>query len=43
MRSMTNEDYASKFLELLSYVSYIIDKKEKFQRFLSGLPLYFRD
>jgi len=40
---MTDEEYKTKLSELLSYVLYIIDEKEKFQRFLSGFPLYFRD
>jgi len=43
MGSMTNEEYTTKFLELLSYVSYIKDEKAKFYRFFSGLSLAFRD
>jgi hypothetical protein len=36
--SMTMEEYARKFLELLRYVVFIKDEKVKIQRFLSGLP-----
>ena len=39
----TMEEYANKFLELLSYVWYIRDEKVKVQRFLSGLPQYYKD
>ena len=37
------EVYANKFLELLRYVRYIKDEKVKIQRFLSGLPQYYKD
>ena len=37
------EEYANKFLELLGYVRYIKDEKVKIQRFLSGLPQYYKD
>ena len=37
------EEYANKFLELLSYVKYIIDEKVKIQHFLSGLPQSYKD
>lgn len=41
---MKNEDYVTKFLELLSYVPYLVkDEKAKFQIFFNGLPLSFRD
>lgn len=40
---MTNEDYTTKFLELLRYVSYIKDEKDKVQCFVSEFPLAFRD
>jgi len=43
MRSMIDEEYMTKFLELLSYVQYIKDGKAKAQIFFSGLPLSFRD
>ena len=32
-----------KFFELLRYVRYIKDEKVKIQRFLSGLPQYYKD
>ena len=37
------EEYANKFLELLRYVRYIRDDNVKIQRFLSGLPLDYKD
>ena len=37
------EEYANKFLELLRYVRYIKDEKVKIQRFLRGLPQYYKD
>lgn len=43
MGAMTNEEYMTKFLELLKYVSYLIDEKAKVQQFVSGLPLAVRD
>lgn len=43
MGSMTNEEYMTKFLELLRCVLYIKDEKDKVQRFSSGLPLAFRE
>lgn len=42
MGSMKNE-YMTKLLELLRYVSYLKDEKAKVQSFLSGFPLAFRD
>lgn len=33
----------AKFLELLRYVTYLKDEKKKVQRFISGLPLVFKD
>ena len=39
----TMEEYANKFLELLSYVRYIKDEKVKVQHFLSGLPQSYKD
>ena len=39
----TMEEYANKFLELLRYVGYIKYEKVKIQRFLSGLPQYYKD
>lgn len=43
MGSMTNEEYTTKFLELLRYVPYLKDEKGKVQRFLNGFTLAFRD
>ena len=43
MGSMTDEEYTTKFLELLRYVLYLTNEKTKVQRFVSGLPLVFRD
>ena len=37
------EEYANKFLDLLSYVKYIKDEKVKIQCFLSGLPQSYKD
>ena len=31
------------FLSLLCYVPYIIDEKQKIQRFLSDLPIMFKE
>ena len=33
----------TKFLELFSYVPYIIDEKVKVRKFVNGFPLAFRD
>jgi len=41
--SMTMKELCSKFLSLLRYVQYIIDEKPKIQRFLSFLPVVFKD
>jgi hypothetical protein len=41
--NMTMDEYARKFLELLMYVSFIQDKKVKIQRFLSGLPSFYKE
>lgn len=43
MESMMNEEYITKFLELLRCVSYIKDENMKIQRFINGLPLPFND
>jgi len=40
---MIGEEYTTKFLEQLMYVSYLIDEKAKFQQFINGFPLAFRD
>jgi len=41
--SMTMKELCSKFLSLLRFVPYKIDEKPKIQRFLSCLPLAFKD
>ena len=41
--SMAMEAYEKKFLEHLKYADFIKDEKVKIQRFLSGLPEYYRD
>jgi len=43
MGSMTDEEYMTKFLELMRYVPYIKDEKDKVHRFVGGFPLVFRD
>jgi len=43
MGSMTNEEDTNIFLELLRYVPYLKDAKEKIQKFISGLPAAYRD
>ena len=40
---MTNEEYTSRFLELLRYVPHLKEDKAKIQRFISGLPIAFKD
>jgi len=41
MGPMIEKEYTTKFLELLTYVLYLKDEKEKIKRFVSGLPLAF--
>ena len=41
--SMMDEEYMTKFLELLRYVLYLTDEKAKVQIFFSGFSLEFRD
>ena len=36
MGSITNDEYTSRFLELLMYVPYLKEDKAKVQRFISG-------
>jgi len=43
MGSMTDDEYTSRFLELLRYVPYLIEEKAKIQRFISGLLVTFKD
>jgi hypothetical protein len=41
--SMTMAEYEKKFLGLLKYVKFIGDEKVKIQRFLSGLPAFYKE
>ena len=41
--SMTMVEYEKKFLRLLKYVRFIGDEKLKIQRFLSGLPTFYKE
>ena len=41
--TMNMKELNSKFLSLLMYVPYIVDKKPKVQRFLSCLPYHIKD
>lgn len=43
MGSMTDEQYTTRFIELLRYVPYLKDDKSKIQRFINGFPLSFED
>lgn len=43
MGSMINEEYMTKFPEFFIYVLYLKDEKAKVHRFVSGLPLSFKD
>ena len=43
MGSLTMEEYVKKFLDLMRYVYCIKDEKIKIQRFLSGLPSFYKD
>ena len=43
MGSMTDDEYIGRFLELLRYVSYLMEENAKIQRFISGLPVAFKD
>jgi len=42
MGSMTNDEYTSIFLDLLRYVPYLTEEKDKIQRFIGGLPIEFK-
>jgi len=42
MGSMDDEEYITKFPDLLRCVPYFKDEKDKFQRFFCGLPLAFK-
>jgi hypothetical protein len=41
--SMTMAEYEKKFLGLLKYVRFTSDEKVKIQRFLSGLPSFYKE
>ena len=43
MGSMIDDEYTSRFLELLRYVSYLKEDKAKSHRFMSELPTTYRD
>ena len=43
MGSMKDDEYTSKFLELLRYVPYLKEEKAKVRRFIIGLPITYRD
>ncbi len=43
MGSIIDDAYTSRFLELLSYVPYLTEEKAKIKRFISGLPIAFKD
>lgn len=43
MGSMRDEEYMTNLLELLRYVSYIKNEKDKFHIFFNGFPLEFKD
>jgi hypothetical protein len=40
--SMTMAEYENKFLGSLKYVRFISDEKVKIQRFLSGIPTFYK-
>lgn len=40
---MKTEESMNKLLDLFRYVPYLMDEKTKFQRFISGFPLAFKD
>jgi len=43
MGSMTYEEYTSRFFELLRCVPYLTEEKANNYRFISGLPIAFKD
>jgi len=43
MGSVTDNEYTSRFLELLRYVPYLKEDKAKVHRFISGLPVAYKD
>jgi len=40
--NMTMDEYAKKFLDLMRYVACINEENIKIQRFLSGLPSFYK-
>ena len=43
MGSMTDDEYTSRFLELLRYVPYLREEKAKVWIFISGIPITYRE
>ena len=43
MGSMTDEEYTSRFLKLFRYVPYLKEEKAKVHKFISGMPVTYRD
>ena len=43
MVSTVDDEYTSRFLELLSYVPYLKDEKVKIQRFITRLLAAYKD
>jgi len=43
MGSMTYNEYTSIFLELFRHMPYLKEEKAKVKRFISGLPVSYRD
>lgn len=43
MGSTIDDEYTSKFLELLRYVPYLKEEKANIKRFISGLSVAFKD
>ena len=43
MCSMIDDEYTTRFLDLLRYAPYLKDEKDKIHRFISGLPTTYRD
>ena len=41
--NMTMDEYVKKFLDLTRYMTFISEEKIKIQRFLSGLPSFYKD
>ena len=41
MGQLSDDEYATKFIELLRYFPYLKDENVKIQKFISGLPIKF--